>query len=90
MLDLAEIFADFNFTSYREVGQALEMTLGAMQYRVELVHQDSNKTNPWGVKVYSMQSGDWKPVTDFPWVQERNEGSALRLTLSFIQEGKAN
>ena len=29
MLNLPEIFADFKFTSYREVGRAFEMSLAA-------------------------------------------------------------
>jgi hypothetical protein len=87
--NLPEIFADFQFTGYREVEGMVEMSLRNKRYRLQVLRDDSHKTNPWTVKVYSMRSGSWKLVTDFPWVQEKEEETALRMALSFIQDGKA-
>jgi hypothetical protein len=90
MVNTPDLFADFKFASYRELRCTLEMTVRDIRYRLELFYHYSNKTNPWEGEIYSLQSGAWKVVTDFPNVPERKEESALRTALSFIQDGKAN
>ncbi|MGZ7072699.1 MAG: hypothetical protein ACXVKL_09685, partial [Candidatus Angelobacter sp.] len=78
------------FASYRELRRTLQLTRRDIRYRVELFYHYSNDTNPWEVEICSQQSGTWKQVVDFPYVQEREEEAALRAALSFIHQGKAS
>lgn len=88
-MQMPKILADFSFAGRRELRRTLQLTRGNHTYRLEVFYSYSTPKNPWGVEVYKQRSGAWKRVK-FPWVDEKGEESALRLALSFIQDGKAH
>ena len=87
---LEEIVKDFECIDDYESRQPqiLEVFIDREKYRLE-THRTENANAPWRVKVYSNINGEWLRVEDFPWTDDRDEESALRMALSFLQDQHA-
>jgi hypothetical protein len=75
-------------TSVYELRRTLELDLKGHQVRIELWYCHSNANAPWEGRVYRRheREGNWQRWTAFPWVQERNEETAIRQALAFLEE----
>jgi len=86
-MKLEEVFSVFKtFSEQYELRRVLEVVADDTTYRLEVLYSYSNPNGRWNVRVYSQVSTDWKRETDFPWVSERNEESAIHTALSFLKD----
>jgi hypothetical protein len=87
-MDLQEVFREFEEVkeSY-ELRRVLEVVLGGKTYRIELLHSYSNANAPWNAHIYVEIGSKWQRFADFPCVMQRDEETALRDALDFLQEG---
>jgi hypothetical protein len=82
-------FEDFKgITSVYELRRTLELEVKSHLVRIELWYWHSNPSCRWEARVYRRNEGaeTWKQWTEFPWVQERDEDTAIRQALNFIEE----
>jgi hypothetical protein len=86
-MKLANVFRDFKKISTQcELHRTLEFRINQADYRVEVLYCYSNPKTPWSAQAYSERQNVWRCVPEFPWVQEKNEESAIRTALSFLQD----
>jgi len=83
-MNLEKILDNFEFIERHELRRSLDVVSGRTRYRVEIFHSYSNLSAPWTVRVSAEQDGQWKHLTDFPWVADRDEETAIRTALSFL------
>jgi len=51
------------------------------------MYSHTNAKAPWAVYVYETNENDaWEHIDDFPWVMERDEDSALRAAMTFLDD----
>jgi hypothetical protein len=86
-MKMSKVFPDFKKISAQcELRRTLEFIIDEVTYRVEVLYCYSNPKSPWTAQAYSEKRDGWKCVTDFPWVNEKNEEAAIRAAFSFLQD----
>lgn len=85
----SSVLEDFKgITSIYELRRTLELEVREYPVHIELWYWHSNPNCRWEARVYRRTEGaeNWKRWSEFPWVQERDENTAIRQALSFIEE----
>jgi hypothetical protein len=87
-MKISKVFSDFKkITAQCELRRTLQFIIGRASYRVEVLYCYSNPKSPWIAQTYSEKcSADRKSIPDFPRVGKKNEESAIRTALSFLQD----
>ena len=83
----SSMLEDFKgITSVYELRRILELEMRGKPVRIEVWYWHSNPNAPWVARVHtrSEKSETWKEWPEFPWVQQRDEDSAIRDALDFI------
>jgi len=87
LLDAA-IISDFGITAVHELRRVVEFELHAQQLRLEILYWHSNPKCPWVAQMLRRDGAfkPWIPWEEFPWVEERDEETAIRTALGFADE----
>jgi hypothetical protein len=84
---VSSFLEDFKgITSAHELRRTLELEMKGKPVRIEVWYWHSNPKCPWVARVHtrSGKSETWKEWPEFPWVEQRDEGSAIHDALDFI------
>jgi hypothetical protein len=87
-MNFNEISKDFSDVSEMcELKRTLQVTIKDTIYRVEVFYCHSNPNAEWTASIYSSYDGSyWTQLEEFPWIGEREEETAIRLSLNFLTE----
>lgn len=86
-MKIAKVFADCRkITTQCELRRTLEFMVGRSSYRVEVLYCYSKPKSPWVAQAYVEKREGWKCVAEFPSIGERNEETAVRSALSFLED----
>jgi hypothetical protein len=86
-MKISKVFSDFEkITTQCELRRTLEFIIGRATYRVEVLYCHSNPKSAWVAQAYFEKRSGWRCIPDFPSVSEKNEESAIRAALSFLQD----
>lgn len=91
-MELTKVFTDFtNIAERYELKRTLEVVADGVAYRLEVLYCYSNPESPWVVYAYSRGLSGWEPIpeTNFPWVENQDEESAVRSALDFVEQQKS-
>src|ERR1035438_1316027 len=71
-----------------ELRRTLDLEVHQTSVRIEVWYWHSNPNSPWVTKVHTRgkRPDRWKEWPDFPWVEERDEATAIHQALAFIEE----
>jgi hypothetical protein len=84
------ILKDFGIsTKTARLPWVLEITQGANTFRIE-VSKTANKSAPWHAGAYRKRKTGWQSIADFPWVDEQEKATAIRMALDFWGLKKSN
>ena len=87
-MQLNVLVDDFNkIDEFYEVKRTLQVVIGDKNYRVNLLYRCcSDLSTPWKATVYDETTSGWKRDKKFPWVNERDEETAARVALRFLED----
>lgn len=84
----ATIISDFGITDVHELRRVVEFEMHGKRLRLEILYWHSNLKCPWVARMLRRDGPfePWSPWEDFPWVEERDEVTAIRTALSFVED----
>lgn len=83
----SSLFEDFEgLAGIYELRRTLELEVKGKPVRIEVWYRHDNPNASWYGGVYTRPdaSHGWKKWPEFPWVQSRDEESAIRDALDFL------
>lgn len=84
------ILKDFGIsTKTARLTWVLEITQGVKTFRIE-VSKTSNESAPWHADACRKRKTGWQTIADFPWVDEQEKATAIRMALGFLSLKKSN
>lgn len=88
-MQIRSILKDFGISSKAvRLPWVLEVTVGRKTLRIE-VSKTTNENAPWHADAYRKSGKDWKQIAEFPWVDERERETAIRMALDFLSHPKS-
>jgi hypothetical protein len=90
-MELDKVFADFkDVTAQYELKRTLEVVVNGKTYRLEVLYCYSNPRARWVVYAYTHNLSGWKQLPNSEWVQNRDQKSAIRSALEFLEGRESN
>lgn len=69
-----------------ELKRTIKFSVGSRNYRIEVYLNYMNANAPSHGRVYEEVDERWEKIPEFPWIDERDEDSAIRSALTFLED----
>lgn len=79
--------------SLYELRRTLQLVdANGQRFRIELWYCHTNSNAPWTayVSIHQDEPSGWQEIPEFPWVEERDEATAIHQAVVFLEESAGN